>query len=408
MMRVATKGVLVASATMIAFGCNGDLGDIPGPTVITPKRVVEDTTLPVTSYALPDDLTSDPTISLGQYRGILLAGGKKGLYSHTGNGKWKQLDDQPVVDIAWQTEPSSDYAVLLIAHPDGFHRFDGTLRDSPLYGFLRGGNVKTVQATTNDRVWIGTDRALWLLDGHDLLQFSGVVGATHISTFGDSGQAVIRTIDGAVVVLRRNNDKTWSLGDLGASDQQRADEVISSRDGSYFRRDKSTLMKRYVDDHGTRWLPYQITAERPLTVESVSTDPVTGSTWIVSDGDLFRIDGESALRVNRPKNVGATTSAHVLSGGALYVATENQAIRIGHENAVTYTRDIADGIDRHCISCHKSGGQASFALDSYSALVEYADAAIDAMRAGQMPPTGTPDQDLIGQLELWRASGYRE
>jgi hypothetical protein len=51
-----------------------------------------------------------------------------------------------------------------------------------------------------------------------------------------------------------------------------------------------------------------------------------------------------------------------------------------------YWSDAKPVIDANCVSCHKEGGGAPFALDTYEAVTTYATAIADAVETGRMPP----------------------
>ena len=53
---------------------------------------------------------------------------------------------------------------------------------------------------------------------------------------------------------------------------------------------------------------------------------------------------------------------------------------------VTYTRDIAPLLNKHCVSCHRPGQATPFVLTSYKAAAGWAETAKEAIDAGRMPP----------------------
>jgi len=53
---------------------------------------------------------------------------------------------------------------------------------------------------------------------------------------------------------------------------------------------------------------------------------------------------------------------------------------------LTYARDIAPILNRHCVECHRPGTEAPFVLTSYEKVAAKAAAIADAVADGQMPP----------------------
>ena len=53
---------------------------------------------------------------------------------------------------------------------------------------------------------------------------------------------------------------------------------------------------------------------------------------------------------------------------------------------MTYTKDIAPIFNEHCVTCHRSGQVAPFALTSYDEAVGWAETIAEVVRGGRMPP----------------------
>ena len=57
----------------------------------------------------------------------------------------------------------------------------------------------------------------------------------------------------------------------------------------------------------------------------------------------------------------------------------------------SYQRDVVPVLERHCLSCHSSGGQeATQPLDTYQAVHDRRSAVLDQVYACRMPPAGEP------------------
>lgn len=58
----------------------------------------------------------------------------------------------------------------------------------------------------------------------------------------------------------------------------------------------------------------------------------------------------------------------------------------GDDGSVTYYRDVAPVLEKQCVSCHRDGGIAPFALDSYASAREYVAAMRQSITNRSMPP----------------------
>jgi hypothetical protein len=84
---------------------------------------------------------------------------------------------------------------------------------------------------------------------------------------------------------------------------------------------------------------------------------------------------------------------------------------------VTYTRDIAPLLARHCAACHREGEIGPFELTSYEDAVGWADTILEVVQAGRMPPWHADPQhgrfandarlpdEARKQIEAWVAHG---
>lgn len=62
------------------------------------------------------------------------------------------------------------------------------------------------------------------------------------------------------------------------------------------------------------------------------------------------------------------------------------------ESTYTYYRDVKPLVDVHCVSCHRTGGAAPFALETYADIETHAASVKDAIEQKRMPPW-LPDPD---------------
>jgi peroxiredoxin len=78
-------------------------------------------------------------------------------------------------------------------------------------------------------------------------------------------------------------------------------------------------------------------------------------------------------QVSRPETVAA---------GCIIDRLDRQA----REGRITYTRDIAPIIHRHCVACHRSGEVAPFSLTNYKQTIGWAETIREVVEEGRMPP----------------------
>lgn len=67
----------------------------------------------------------------------------------------------------------------------------------------------------------------------------------------------------------------------------------------------------------------------------------------------------------------------------------------------TYHKDIAPLLQKHCMSCHRTGEIAPFALSSYAEASPAAGLLATTLRAGTMPPWGARDSDECAPKNPW-------
>ena len=88
------------------------------------------------------------------------------------------------------------------------------------------------------------------------------------------------------------------------------------------------------------------------------------------------------------------------------------------EPVVTYHGQSRAIIETHCVSCHQEGGITPFALDTWADVKPMANAALDAIEAGTMPPWGMESdcRDVVNAIGLseedketmraWKEGGF--
>jgi hypothetical protein len=86
----------------------------------------------------------------------------------------------------------------------------------------------------------------------------------------------------------------------------------------------------------------------------------------------------------------AALGAAILSAGCGAEGTEPGA---PDEPGVTWNRDVAPIVSRKCSGCHREGGIAPIAFDSYAAVKRYAGMMLAEVESGNMPPWGAETTD---------------
>lgn len=109
-----------------------------------------------------------------------------------------------------------------------------------------------------------------------------------------------------------------------------------------------------------------------------------------------RIDdqyGVGSARTNATKFELVDAIKALVAGEPVVVAeTEPVGCLIGRrepqrtDGDVTYAKDIAPLLSKHCVSCHRPGQIAPFALTEYDDVVAWSDMMLEVIREGRMPP----------------------
>lgn len=77
----------------------------------------------------------------------------------------------------------------------------------------------------------------------------------------------------------------------------------------------------------------------------------------------------------------------------------------------SYTNTIKTVMDNNCVSCHKTGGSASFLpLENYTQTKSSIDKITSRMNSSSnpMPPAGKLDQTTLDKVSCWKTKGLTE
>ncbi|MCA9666860.1 MAG: hypothetical protein KC503_14775 [Myxococcales bacterium] len=411
--------LLCTCSLATALGCASDEQPVAEETYVALSEI-SDAELPLSTLALPVALADDSTLSAGDYRGVVLLGGKAGLFKQSGSTEVEQLDSEAVVAITHDPGAGARSEKVIIARAHRFETYDGELLLSPLYAYLSGGGDVTAVAPAAqsegrfDGLWVAATSGLYRLVGDEVERFEAVRSASAVSAIAGAGRAVVRDMKSVATALRLEKDG-WAMRALPTSEQgapASATAIVPTRDGGYLAHAGGELFVRREADktRPARWLPLRIKPDadgnEQAKVQRVAPDASTGSVWVITDDELYRFDGGSkALRVARPQGFGASVAAHVSSDGTLWLSDGKLVARIGEREVVTYAKDVKPWLAARCTSCHEPGGPAPIALDNYDSAKDNIARAIELVTRQEMPPSGGEDATL---LRLWRDGGYRK
>ncbi len=94
------------------------------------------------------------------------------------------------------------------------------------------------------------------------------------------------------------------------------------------------------------------------------------------------VDAIEAVLAGQPVEVGATAAVGCVIGRR----EPNQNAQAPNADAVTYAEQIAPLMQNHCVSCHRPGQIAPFALTEYADVAAWSDTMLEVIDAGRMPP----------------------
>lgn len=163
--------------------------------------------------------------------------------------------------------------------------------------------------------------------------------------------------------------------------------------------DTPAVLRRYANQHGITWpilrdvggrVADRIGAERTpevFVLDETRTVRYRGRIDDQYDTRTHRArptrrelaDALDALLAGRPVAVSQTTAPGCLI---------NRAAAAPERPAVTYSRDVAPILQKHCVTCHRPGQVGPFPLTSYRHAASHAETIREVVEDGRMPPWG--------------------
>jgi hypothetical protein len=413
---------LIALLPILALGCGGTEEPVPGtnppvappvappPGVVPPPVVhpttVEEISLGLESRALPTELQSDPTLSIGALpSGVTIAGGAGGLFE-IGSDSFTRISQSAVTSIARHQD-----AGLVVAAQDELFVFDGALRPSPIAEVLGTEKARSLAKHGAD-LWIGTDSGLWLYQDAELSRFEGMTGVFAIDTY--DGASMLMVLEGSAHKALRVDGGAWSAQAL--DDEITLDRAAIGPGGRIFGVKDGALFERVKLEDKVVWraVSFSIDMSSPgaTGIEAAATDPSTGSLWIADASSLWRIETAEGRvsKVARPASLGRVITARVTADGALWLGDGSSLHRVGNAGApVGWEAAIQPFAEANCLRCHASvGGVARPSLDTYEAWSSNIDRIIRALDEGRMPADRQPLRNgTVDLVKKWRDDGLR-
>ncbi|WP_168565739.1 redoxin family protein [Crateriforma spongiae] len=149
--------------------------------------------------------------------------------------------------------------------------------------------------------------------------------------------------------------------------------------GDVYVRDDDEHIAHALDAHTTTEV-FVIDAARTLVYRGAVDDQYGFGYSLDEPRKHFLTDALDAVLDDRRPSVSATTSP----GCDLYFQTDPPAD--ASAGTLTYHNRISRIIADNCAQCHRDGGSAPFALDTYSSVIDYAGMIASVVRRGVMPP----------------------
>jgi peroxiredoxin len=161
--------------------------------------------------------------------------------------------------------------------------------------------------------------------------------------------------------------------------------------------DTSAKIADFVREHG---IPFPILRDEGNTLADRLGAQRTPEVFLLDQARVIRyhgrIDDQYAVGQQKPKPGRrdlALAIEDLLAGRAVQVAnTEAVGCFIGRvkrseeRGTVTFTRDVAPVLYKHCVACHRPGSIAPFSLLTYRQASGWADTIQEVIAAGRMPP----------------------
>ncbi|MCB9638060.1 MAG: cytochrome c [Myxococcales bacterium] len=374
----------------------------------TPEQLLSAEQFQLSSYPLPKTLKADEQIIIRHVpdRGTLI-GSNSGLYYITGQGLL-QNDIETVVAMApWQN------SYLLIARSDKLQIWDGAFHESDIYRKLNDEKVTALAAQANDTMWIGTEKALYLVKGTEVRSFEQFAGAQAIHTFLDATSAIVKGKDGSFKALSLAENGEVKMEDFSSSSNI-PEQIITGKGGQIWGLTEGLLYHWTQQGSQNAWAAFgwspKTTDGQPSKLTQLSVDAMTGKTWALTEHDVFQITPERVYRIERPSGIGKIRSIQAAED-ALWLADEENlhklSIVTGSEE-IRYNGKVKAFMDANCLRCHGTSGPGRN-LDSYAATKDIAVRIAEVIETGQMPPD---KNTLVGgdanMIRRWIEGGTKE
>jgi hypothetical protein len=389
----------------------------PPKTEIKSPDKIEPLKLDISKFELPKALVGDTRLIIeGSKSTGVLVGGKAGLYQVGTQNKLELVDAGPVVGIVQYKPSERTTALLLVARSKQIQLWEGALRTSGIHQNFDGDEITAMIARTEKEIWIGTRTKLWRLKDQELGVVDGIKGVKWLATSKDSNVLMVQDQLGSFFALK-TDDKggSWSVQNL--SDEGKPfDKVLSIQDGRFWGLAQGSLYQRIVQKDKAGWWPYRIQPDKKNNnvelhkIQSLQLDPTTGLTWALTEGDLFRLQGTIAMKLKRPDELKAVTSAWISQDGLLWLANGTTLLRLGNkEAALSYGKDIKTFLAKNCDRCHAGENKTARAIENFSQTVKELSAIITSVENGNMPLDKKP---LLGGdkgiFRRWRDQGMKK
>ncbi len=161
--------------------------------------------------------------------------------------------------------------------------------------------------------------------------------------------------------------------------------------------DSVTAISHYAAEHQ---LPFPILKDVGNTVADRFGAERTPEVFVLDERRVIRyrgrIDDQYGVGVHRPAATRADLAIaldKLLAGKPVGIArTEAAGCRIGRvpraaqQGPVTYCRDVAPILQKHCVGCHRPGEIAPFSLTTYQQAAGWAPMMREVLEEGRMPP----------------------
>ncbi|MBI4816482.1 MAG: hypothetical protein HY791_09490 [Deltaproteobacteria bacterium] len=387
----------------VFFGCGADPGPEVPPEVVEPEdRVLRPSALfelelPIKTWTLPEGFEG-PKLQ-AETEAFVLVGGPAGLFE-VGDSELRRVDERPVAALA------AYGGKAFVAASGELGIFDGAVSPSTLLAALPDARVN-VMAARDSELWLGTNAELLRLAGEELVAFDDVIGVTDIRLF-DGSTILSLSVGGRPVLLRASEDE---LELQSLEDEVGTATVVFGAESRVVALRESEVFERRATDSGYVWRPSSVVlSETDPGVEGVEDavlDSSTGRIWLLGDQLIYRL--EPSGRVARLARPAGTTPARLFRvyNGVVWLAGDTALVRLGELGpATTYSGHVAPFVSQNCLRCHTDRTGVARSLETYGALSENVDRAIEQLQQGLMPEDGRAlEGGTVEILERWRKGG---